>query len=57
LVHHEEDDLLRGRILDEHLGFQEAALHVYDEFLKRFPDSQFKDTVIGRCKKLGAEVI
>jgi len=53
----EEAYLLRGRILDEHLGFQEAALHVYDEFLKRFPDSQFKDTVIGRCKKIGAEVI
>jgi len=51
----EEAYLLRGRILEE-LGMYEPALYLYDEFLKKFPSSQLKDTVLGRLTRMGLRV-
>jgi len=53
----EEAYLLRGKLLDEILDLRQPAIYVYDEFLKRFPHSQFREKVIERLKRMGVEVM
>jgi len=53
----EEAYMLRGKLLEGNLEMQEPALRVYDEFINRFPISQFRDTAIERLKGMGVEVL
>ena len=52
----EEGYIMRARILEDNLGFKEAALQAYDDLLKNFPDTQYKSFALARLKKAGVEV-
>jgi len=48
----EEAYFLQGKLLEK-LGMEEPAIHVYEELLKIFPRTQFREVIVEEIKRMG----